>query len=37
MIMQMHETKRANGAKRRVKMRQLFYKQKEGKNGAIIL
>lgn len=27
----MHETKCANGAKRRVKMRQLFYKQKEGK------
>ena len=24
----MHETKCANGAKRRVKMRQLFYKQK---------
>lgn len=35
--MQMHEMKCANGAKRRAKMRRLFYKQKEGKNGAIIL
>lgn len=31
----MHEMKCANGAKRRVKMRQLFYKQKEGKMGRL--
>ena len=33
----MHEMKCANGDKKEGKNERLFYKQKEGKNGAIIL